>query len=92
MRLYDSAWVRVEGREDQPIQAYKNTRNAALFDIGGFQYDIDGRGSPAASGAPRLLALLSLTEVREQGLASGYDRDIPGDHGGRLNRVSYVHG
>lgn len=84
MRLYDTAWVRVEGSEDTPIQAFKNLRNPALFDIAGYQYDIDGRPAPGSAGAPALAGLLSLSEVQTLGLSSGYNRDMRADVGRRI--------
>lgn len=70
-RLYESAWVRIEGL-DEPAQVHRDRTNLAAFNVGGFQYDIDARPLPTSGGAPRLLALLSLQAVREAGLSSGY--------------------
>jgi len=81
MRLYDCAWVRVEGTDEKPVQAFKNKRNPALFDIGGHQYDIDGRVAPGNADAPSLAALLSLSEIRELGLSIRSDRDVRPDVG-----------
>jgi hypothetical protein len=84
MRLYDGAWVRTEGSEDQPVQAFKNKRNPALFDIGGYQYDIDGRVAPTNPDVPKLAALLSLSEVRELGLPILAVRDVRPNLGRRI--------
>ncbi len=70
-RLYESAWVQVEGF-DEPAQAHKDRSNLAAFNVMGFQYDIDARPLPSSPGAPRLLSLLSLQAIREAGLSSGY--------------------
>ena len=83
MRLYDTAWVRIEGDDGTIVQAFKNARNPALFDIAGFQYDIDGRPAPG-TGAPALSALLSLSEAKALGLSISYDRDIKRPVGGRM--------
>ncbi len=83
MRLYDCAWVRLEGT-DAPVQAFKNKRNLALFDIGEHQYDIDGRPAPGNAHAPGLAGLLSLSEIRALGLSVGPDRDIRPDVGRRM--------
>lgn len=83
MRLYDSAWVRVDG-SDTPVQAFKNKRNAALFDVGDYQYDIDGRASPSDLATPILRKLLSLSEIRELALSSGITREVQQDAGRRI--------
>jgi len=72
IRLYDSAWVKVEGR-DEPFRVHKDAKNPALFNIGDFQYDIDGRPVGAA---PALESLHSLQSAREAGLRTTYDRDV----------------
>lgn len=84
LRLYDCAWVRIEGAEDSPVQAFKNPRNPAAFDIAGHQYDIDGRSIPGDNAAPSVASLLSLSEVRELGLSTGYNRDLRQDVGSRI--------
>ena len=72
-RLYDTAWVSVEG-VDQPLQVRKDKRNPALFFVGDFIYDIDGRamGSQGAS-VPRILTVHSLQSAREIGLRVNVD-------------------
>jgi len=78
MRLYDSAWVRIDGF-DAPVQAFKNKRNAALFDVGDHQYDIDGRAAPGNPDAPALSKILSLSEIRELALSMTAPRDVRPD-------------
>ncbi len=83
MRLYDSAWVRIEG-SDAPVQVFKDKRNAALFDVGDHQYDIDGRPVPGNASAPALVNLLSLSEIRERALSLGVTHDVRKDAGRRM--------
>lgn len=45
-RLYESAWVRIEGSE-QPHQVRRDRRNAGAFHIGGHAYDIRWAAIPA---------------------------------------------
>ncbi len=66
-RLYESAWVRIEG-VDQPAQAQKDPINRAAFNVGGFQYDIDARAMPGETNAPALVGILSLADIRAAGL------------------------
>ena len=70
-RLYESAWVQVDGA-DLPLQVHKNPANPAAFDVGGFQYDIDARPLAKASDAPRIVSILSIQAAREAGLRSHY--------------------
>lgn len=74
-RLYESAWVMVEGVE-APCQVHKDTVNLAAFNINGYQYDIDARVLPASSGAPPILRILSIQDAKEVGLRSHYSGDI----------------
>lgn len=74
-RLYESAWVVVEGVE-QPLQVHRNLLNRAAFDVGGFQYDIDARALRPDAATPQILSILSLEAVRDAGLRSNYGRDI----------------
>ena len=77
-RLYDTAWVSVEGIE-HPLQVQKDRRNPAAFIVGDYSYDIDGR--PLASQgplalqatAPKILNLHSLQSAREAGLRINVD-------------------
>ncbi len=71
-RLYESAWVCLEGVE-QPVQAHKDRDNMAGFNVGGYQYDIDARALPTSHGAPRISSILSLQDVREAGLRTNYN-------------------
>ncbi len=73
-RLYESAWVAVEGAEN-PMQVHKDPVDKAAFIVGDFRYDIDARPLPPGSAAPPILSLLSLSDVREAGLRSNYGRD-----------------
>ena len=75
IRLYESAWVRVEGR-DEPLQVQRDRRNAAAFNVGDYQYDIDARPLRGAELAPPIIAILSLQSAREAGLATQYNRDM----------------
>ena len=75
LRLYESAWVVVEGAA-QPVQVHRDPVNRAAFQVGDFQYDIDARPLPVHSGAPAILSILDLQASREAGLPSNYGRDI----------------
>ncbi|MDV6331057.1 hypothetical protein [Asticcacaulis sp. 201] len=72
IRLYDSAWVVVEGLE-QPLQVRKDPRNPAAFTVGDHQYDIDGRPIKNLDLVPRITAIHSLQSAREAGLRIHYD-------------------
>lgn len=74
-RLYESAWVRVDGVEE-PLQVHKDKQNAAVFVVGNHRYDIDARPVPSGNLAPSIRSLLTLQAMREAGLHSGYNRDI----------------
>ena len=83
-RLYESAWVRVDGREE-PLQAHKHPSDAGVFVVGDHLYDVDARPAAADMAAPALLSILSLDSIRSAGLSSGYNRDFgvtnkPGRH------------
>lgn len=75
MRLYETAWVQLNGQE-QPLQVHKDRSNAAIFNVGDYQYDIDGRPMRTTPDAPRIVKILSLQEARELGLRQDYNRDI----------------
>ncbi|GGZ32366.1 hypothetical protein GCM10011273_18120 [Asticcacaulis endophyticus] len=64
VRLYDSAWVMVEG-SDVPMAVRKDLRNLANFRVGEFTYDIDGRAVADQIGTPAITAILSLQAVQE---------------------------
>lgn len=74
-RLYDSAWVRVEGN-DQPQQVRRDRKNLAAFNVGDHQYDIDGRPLRSMDEVPLIVGVLSLQAVREAGLTTEYTREI----------------
>ncbi len=74
-RLYDSVWVEVEGRADA-VQASKDRRNPAAFNVGDYQYDIDGRPLGSLTEAPRIVRIHSLESARAAGLAINYNRDV----------------
>jgi hypothetical protein len=82
IRLYDTAWVRFADPDLPPAQVIKNTKNPAIFEINGHQYDIDGRSAAATVLVPEIAAILPLSEVRALGLQQNYNRDIRNDVGG----------
>ena len=71
-RLYDTAWVSVEGVE-QPLQVRKDKRNPAAFVVGDYFYDIDGRAMGSQGPVPRILTVHSLQSAREIGLKVSVD-------------------
>jgi len=75
MRLYESAWVLIEGHE-QPVQVSRDRNNAAAFNVADWQYDIDGRPFKTTPDAPPLVKILSLQAAREAGLRQDYNKDI----------------
>ena len=75
IRLYDSAWVMLEG-VPEPLQVSKDRLNAAAFNVGDFQYDIDGRPLKSNLQAPAIVSLHSLQSAKEAGLRTTYARDI----------------
>jgi hypothetical protein len=70
-RLYESAWVRVDGVEE-PVQAHKAPNVPGTFVVHGNAYDIDARPVDPSSGAPAILAILSIQAAHEAGLRSRY--------------------
>ncbi len=70
-RLYESAWVRVDGVE-APVQVHKATQSPGTFLVAGNAYDIDARSIDPSSGAPAITAILSIQAVHEAGLRSHY--------------------
>ncbi len=70
-RLYESAWVRVEGF-DEPFQARKDPQRPGTFLVAGHAYDIDARPITPSAGVPVITSLLSVQAVREAGLRSAY--------------------
>ena len=65
--------MRIEGSE-APLQVQRDRKNAAAFNVGDYQYDIDGRPLCPTDKAPAIAAVLSLQAIREAGLASDYNR------------------
>jgi hypothetical protein len=75
IRLYESAWVELEG-QGMPLQVFKDRKNPAVFNIGDFQYDIDGRPMKSSPDAPSIMRLHSLQSAKDAGLPTDYRRDI----------------
>ncbi len=74
MRLYETAWVEIDG-QDMPAQVHRDRVNAGAFNVGDFQYDIDGRPLRTSPDAPKLVRILSLQAAREAGLRQDYNQD-----------------
>lgn len=72
IRLYDSVWVELEGGPE-PLQVARDRKNLAAFNVGDFQYDIDGRPLKTALGAPAIVRVHSLQSARAAGLPTRYD-------------------
>ncbi len=82
-RLYESAWVMVEGA-DAPCQVHKDPSNMAVFIANGQRYDVDARPIARDGTTPVILSILSLQAMREAGLRSDYNRDVePRSRSGR---------
>ena len=75
IRIYDSAWVRIEGRDDA-LRVQRDRKNPAAFNVGDHQYDIDARPFRRADGAPVIISLHSLQSAREAGLTTNYNREM----------------
>jgi hypothetical protein len=71
IRLYDSAWVMCQD-SDQPQQVFKNRSNAAMFEVGGYHYDIDGRPFHFAEAVPEIVQILNMQAARDRGLSTQY--------------------
>ena len=71
VRLYDSAWI-VLRDFDTPQQVRKDPRNPAIFNVAGFQYDIDGHAFRRTETVPDIMQMLSLAEARDLGLSTQY--------------------
>ena len=71
-RLYESAWVRVDGL-DQPVQVRKDPQRLGAFWVAGHSYDIDARPVMPSAGAPAITSILSVQAVHEAGLRNTYD-------------------
>ena len=78
IRLYDSAWVRIEGSDDA-LQVQKDIKNPAAFNIGDHQYDIDARPLRLADGVPAIVFIHSLQSAREAGLSTQYRQTAHAD-------------
>ncbi len=72
MRLYDTAWVELEGVQ-VPMQVFKDLKKPGMFSVGGFHYDIDGRALETEVGTPAIVRLLTLQSAKEAGLRLGSD-------------------
>ena len=64
MRLYDTAWVELDGT-DVPVQVFKDPKNAGIFTVLGYQYDIDARPLKSTTAVPAIVKLHSLQSARE---------------------------
>ena len=71
IRLYDSAWVMLR-EQDAPQQVRKDRVNPAVFHVGGYSYDIDGRAFYISEAVPDIVHLLSMQEARALGLSTQY--------------------
>jgi hypothetical protein len=69
IRLYDSAWVLLRDNED-PLQVHKDRMNPAMFLVGNYRYDIDGRPFAVTEATPDIVGLLSMDQVRQRGLST----------------------
>ncbi len=65
IRLYDTAWIELEGHA-APVQVRRDIQRHDVFRVGDHAYDIDGR--PGSDETPRIIRVLSLQSVREVGL------------------------
>jgi len=74
MRLYESCWVEIDS-QDMPAQVRRDRINPAAFNVGAFQYDIDGRPMRTSPDAPRLVRVLSIQAAREAGLRQDYNEN-----------------
>lgn len=72
IRLYDSAWVNLDGG-NEPQQVRKDRKNPAAFNVGGYLYDIDGFPMHGQEGAPRIAFVHNLQSAREAGLKMEYN-------------------
>ena len=72
IRLYDSAWVELEGMH-QPVQVRRDLKNLAAFNAAEFQYDIDGRPLAKQAIGPKIVRLHNLQSARDAGLPMTYE-------------------
>ena len=75
IRLYENAWVELDG-QGRSLQVFKDRKNPAAFNIGEYQYDIDGRPLKSTVDAPTIVRLHSLMTARNAGLSIQYNRDV----------------
>jgi hypothetical protein len=71
IRLYDSAWVMLRD-SDQPHKVIKNRANPAMFEVGGYHYDIDGRAFHFAETVPDIVQILTIRAAQDMGLSTQY--------------------
>jgi hypothetical protein len=71
IRLYDSAWVMFRD-SDEPRQVIKNRANPAIFEVGGFRYDIDGRPFHLSEACPEIVQILDMKTAQGLGLSTQY--------------------
>jgi len=71
IRLYDSAWVMFRDN-DQPQQVFKNRTNPAMFEVGGYRYDIDGRPFHFSEACPDIVQILDMRTAQSLGLSTRY--------------------
>jgi len=77
IRLYDSAWVLFRD-SNEPRQVFKNRSNPAIFEVGGYKYDIDGRAFHFTEATPDIVRILDIRTAQSLGLSTQYSapRDI----------------
>jgi hypothetical protein len=71
IRLYDSAWVLFRD-SDVPQQVQKDRTNPAVFLVGNYRYDIDGRPYSGGEAMPDIVEMLSMSSARDRGLPTSY--------------------
>jgi hypothetical protein len=71
IRLYDSAWVLFRDSEE-PRQVFKNRENPALFEAGGYKFDIDGRPFYVTEATPEIVQMLDMRSAQQRGLSTQY--------------------
>lgn len=71
VRLYDSAWIVLRDFES-PQQVRKDPRNPAIFNVAGFQYDIDGNSYKRTETVPQIVQMLSMADAQALGLSTQY--------------------
>jgi len=71
IRLYDSAWVLFRDN-DAPQQVFKDRSNPAMFEAGGYRYDIDGRPFFVTEATPEIVQMLDMRTAQSLGLSTKY--------------------